>query len=94
MRKIKLATKTKIAALSLIATMGMIGAGLAPIADAHQIMATNPDELLNLVQNTNVGWDWEPHCANGATWSWSEMRCKGGTDNCSCNCHHHCHRCD
>lgn len=92
MRKIKLATKTKIAAVSLVAAMGMIGAGLAPIASAHTIMATNPDELLNLVENTNVGWDWEPHCANGATWSWSELRCKGGTaDHCDHHHHHHHH---
>jgi hypothetical protein len=95
MRKIKLATKSKIAALSLFAAMGTVGGGLAPMASAHTIMATNPDELLNLVQDTNVGWDWQPHCANGAKWSWGEMRCKGGVSESSyhhrCRHHHHHH---
>lgn len=40
---------------------------------------TNQQALISRVQNVNAGWDWKPRCANGAHWSWSSNRCKGGS---------------
>ncbi|KKW06404.1 MAG: hypothetical protein UY41_C0027G0023 [Candidatus Moranbacteria bacterium GW2011_GWE1_49_15] len=41
--------------------------------------ATNQQELLDLVQRTNVGWDWVPSCGDGAHWSVKHSECVGGT---------------
>lgn len=39
---------------------------------------TNQQQLLSRVNQVDKGWDWRPRCANGAHWSWSSNRCKGG----------------
>ena len=48
-------------------------------AFARETKSTNESELINNVRKADAGWDWEPRCAGGAEWSWSENRCKGGT---------------
>lgn len=38
----------------------------------------NEGELIAKAKELNVGWDWEPRCANSAHWNWRNLHCEGG----------------
>ena len=56
-------------------------------ASAHEdhehghMVPTNATELINLVKQTDAGWDWVPRCGDGAVWDIHSESCKGGTGN-------------
>ena len=39
---------------------------------------TNQKQLIDKINEKNVGWNWEPRCAGGAHWSWGSNKCVGG----------------
>ncbi|MGI6104123.1 MAG: hypothetical protein ACOYB5_02270 [Patescibacteria group bacterium] len=62
----------------LLAALSVFGIGcVASQADARS-MITSEQELLEVVEEADAGWDWVPNCGDNAVWDTDEDRCKGG----------------
>lgn len=55
------------------------GSGSGRDGSSESYGLSNAKELIAKVEELNVGWDWEPRCADGAYWSWRDNYCKGGS---------------
>lgn len=47
------------------------------VRDGYNIK--NAAQLVQKVQEINVGWDWVPRCGDKARWNFTYKRCEGGT---------------
>ena len=72
-----------------LAAIMIFGLSFAASGAKAESMTTSQAELIQRVQDTNVGWDWVPTCGDGAFWSTGSSKCKAGSGSGEKNFNHH-----
>lgn len=68
----------RILMVAAVSLLGFVFATWDAEAASSGNKATNSSQLLSRVHQANAGWDYIPRCGDGARWSTSDHRCKGG----------------